>query len=356
MILSNKHDHYLAKKLTGTKDELDLALKILNCTNDAFVFGGFVRTIVSNQESTNDIDLVLNTSKSKLSPEKHAEEEIGKFRQKLLEANIDFEKCTDVIDSYDDKTNKIYHQILSVKNNGNYYKIDVIVHLDNKCFENIDFNINCLKLTKDGKIKAAEGFSYEEIISSIREKKLRVINGTKKRLDKFAELGYTQQRKEDLLKETNNKQNNIKTEKKNMSTLVDNTKGDLKEAGKRIAAKQFSKLVKAGLLKLLVDKKAVKGKAHQKAIQEILDSPFGDAAVQMAIGQGLTFIPGLKDDPRCQVFAKEFRVQSFETAGNEVADLLSSLMPMVTGILDSLPAIEEQKEVVSLTNDNKKSV
>lgn len=128
-----------------------------------------------------------------------------------------------------------------------------------------------------------------------------------------------------------------KMEEKNFMGMV---KGDMVDAGYRVAGKQMTKGVKAALLKLFADKGADSSKL--KVIEEVLDSEIGLAAISLLLGYGAAYVPGIGQDPRFQRLSKEFRVEGFATAGNAVADtLLTYLAPAIMEGVSKLPPVGE---------------
>lgn len=95
--------------------------------------------------------------------------------------------------------------------------------------------------------------------------------------------------------------------------------------------------------------------ATSEAIQAVLSTPVGTAAVQAVAGYGLTYAPKrISSDARVKKLAKEFRVASMATVGGVAID---TIMPQITNLIDSaiamLPSEEDSK--VRVTEDSKES-
>lgn len=123
-------------------------------------------------------------------------------------------------------------------------------------------------------------------------------------------------------------------------TMLDMLKADALSAGYRVAANQMTKGVKGALLLSMKDKGMDGGKIQ--AISEMLDTEMGEALISTLLGYGLTYIPGLGEDPRAQTLAEEFRINGIATAGNVIADsLFQHLLPAINSAMASLPPAEE---------------
>jgi predicted DNA-binding antitoxin AbrB/MazE fold protein len=129
-----------------------------------------------------------------------------------------------------------------------------------------------------------------------------------------------------------------KMEEKNFVGMV---KSDATEAAYRVASKQMTKGVRAGLLRLFKDRGADDSKL--KVIEELLDSEVGMSVISLLLGYGTAYIPGgLGEDPRVQKLSKEFRIEGMATAGNMVADtLMTYLAPAVLEGVSKLPPVGE---------------
>lgn len=119
-------------------------------------------------------------------------------------------------------------------------------------------------------------------------------------------------------------------------SLMDQFKSDGVEAAYRVAATQLRNVGKQALLGMLKDQKLKKNSLSK--IGEVLDTELGDALMDAIFGAALTFVPGVKEDPRAQQLAKQFRVSAMSVAGNVVmGELVGTLVPALTTALNSLP-------------------
>jgi len=129
-----------------------------------------------------------------------------------------------------------------------------------------------------------------------------------------------------------------------MNQVKQMVKQDAIEAGYRIASRQMTKGIKAGIVSLMTDKGMDGGKIE--AIKELLETQLGDAIVATLLGYSLTHIPQLQDDKRVQKLAEEFRVSGMANAGDMVIDTaLQYLLPAINETMSLLPAIETEEKV-----------
>jgi hypothetical protein len=138
-------------------------------------------------------------------------------------------------------------------------------------------------------------------------------------------------------------------------TFMERVKDDMNDASWRIASAQFTAAIKGGILMLFKDKGFDDTK--MSTVKEILESEFGTAMVAAALGYGLTYIPGLKDDPRVVKIAKEFRISSMATVGNEVLGVgIQYVMPALNQAIKMLPPVEVKPVVKKRIKKEKASV
>ena len=131
---------------------------------------------------------------------------------------------------------------------------------------------------------------------------------------------------------------NMSKETTERPAFLDIIKGDAKDAGYRIAATQISKGTKAGIMAILT--KQGGSSSALKAMEEMLDTAYGEALISFALGLGTHYapIPQLQD-PRVQKISEEFRIQAMSGAGNEImSTVMEMLLPVIMGALASLPA------------------
>lgn len=124
-------------------------------------------------------------------------------------------------------------------------------------------------------------------------------------------------------------------------------KEDASQAAYRVAAAKMTKLVKQGIIETM--KKEKKKKSQISAIQDLLDSEMGESLISFILGVALEHFPMLKEDPRAQRMAKEFRTASLATAGNVLMDkVMEQLVPALKVTWENLPMIQEaaQTEVM----------
>lgn len=130
--------------------------------------------------------------------------------------------------------------------------------------------------------------------------------------------------------------------------MLDMFKQDGVDATYRVAAKQMTKGVKAGIVKALSGKggKGMK-KREVSNMAAFLDTEIGEALIGLGMGMGLTFAPGVKDHPKAKRMATEFRVGGLTQAGNIAMDaLMKHVVPSVMETLKGLPEEEAQVRVL----------
>lgn len=131
--------------------------------------------------------------------------------------------------------------------------------------------------------------------------------------------------------------------------VFDTLKSDAKEAGWRTFAKQIPKAAR-GALVAFMKAKGMK-KSWIKTATEMMETEEGRAFVSLALGWALHSMPHLKDEPKAQALAKEWRVEAMATFGNSLTDELLTHFGPVMGMFSNLP--EPPKMRVSV-NEGKK--
>lgn len=125
----------------------------------------------------------------------------------------------------------------------------------------------------------------------------------------------------------------------------DTLKGDAKEGLTRAGANQIMKAVHTAFIKFLQanSKKAGISKAHIGGVEAFFRTELGQAVLSEICGYLLTYIPGIKDNGKAKILAKEFRVQGIEKAGNIAADtLVSNVLPNVLEMLQNMPDLAQE--------------
>lgn len=139
--------------------------------------------------------------------------------------------------------------------------------------------------------------------------------------------------KQETTKQT--KKENTKMEK----SFFDMVKADAKDAAYRSAATQLTNATKSGIILLL--QKNGKSSDTIKAMEDLLNTEPGAAAISLLLGMSLTYVPKVSEDPRAQRLAKEFRVNGMSTAINSALSTLTEyFVPAMQGILSGLPTEE----------------
>jgi hypothetical protein len=116
-------------------------------------------------------------------------------------------------------------------------------------------------------------------------------------------------------------------------------KDDAQEAAYRVAVRQMSKAVRTALVKMMQARGAKR--TQLKALEEFFATELGEIFIKNALGYALTYIPGIKDDPRAQRMAKEFRVDGIADAGNLA---MEHFLPVLLNAFNTLPALPEMEE------------
>lgn len=126
-------------------------------------------------------------------------------------------------------------------------------------------------------------------------------------------------------------------------SFMDRFKEESTDAAYRVGATQVGKAVKAGLV-LALEKKGM-GNDKVSAIKDLLESEIGTAIVQVLLGYGLPYVPGVSNDPRGARLAKEFRVDGTAVAGNlVVGTAMEYLLPVIQDAMKSLPDLPSLTE------------
>lgn len=143
----------------------------------------------------------------------------------------------------------------------------------------------------------------------------------------------------------------IKEERKmSQFTQVTNmVKSDLGEAAYRVGATQLTKMVKAGILKLLGQNGGVK-KSVLNTVRDFLDTELGDALVAYLLGLLLSYIPKFKEHPVVQKLSKELRIHGMVIVGETIVNaVMEFLIPAITDVLKTM---EEQKVELPSAEEN----
>lgn len=149
-------------------------------------------------------------------------------------------------------------------------------------------------------------------------------------------------------------------EASNKPTLMERSKTELQKAAWQAGSEQFSKLVKKGLVTILVQTgvfgkpggkgaQAKKVAAAAEAFEEVLNSQVGDIIVMGLIGFGMEHIPMIKDDPRVLRLAEENRIGAMRTGMSAVAGVaMEQFMPLLSSALKALPEVPAETETVKV--------
>jgi hypothetical protein len=130
---------------------------------------------------------------------------------------------------------------------------------------------------------------------------------------------------------------------KETPSFMDNLKKDTVNAGYRVAATQVGKLAQNGIV-IALEKKGM-GNDKVAAIKDLLESEVGTALIQVLLGYGLNYVPGMKNDPRVERLAEEFRVSGTAVAGNlVVGSALEYVLPAIQEAIKSLPELPSLTE------------
>lgn len=125
--------------------------------------------------------------------------------------------------------------------------------------------------------------------------------------------------------------------------FFDRLKEDSRDAAFRVAGTQIIKIAKTGILNVLRSK-GIENKQIE-AVSNFLDTEVGSAVLSTFVGVAFNYIPPFNKDERAKTLAREFRVGGMALAGNLLADeALASLLPKMSGILESLPSLPTGKK------------
>ena len=109
-------------------------------------------------------------------------------------------------------------------------------------------------------------------------------------------------------------------------------KADGTNAAYRVATKQVGKGIRNGIVEVMKKKGA--NNAQIESFASFLSTELGSALFGMTAGYGLAYAPGIKNNPKVQRIAQEFRIGAMTTAGNEIVDtLFGHLSPIVQSLI-----------------------
>lgn len=132
--------------------------------------------------------------------------------------------------------------------------------------------------------------------------------------------------------------NSTKENKMSKKPLMEMFKEDTVDGAYRSASNQITKGTKAAILSQLSKNTSSEGIA---AVSNLLDTEMGGAVMSMLIGMGLTYAPGISEDPRAARLAKEFRVSGISVGIDQLVNVAANtLMPAFQEAMKSLPSVE----------------
>jgi hypothetical protein len=112
-------------------------------------------------------------------------------------------------------------------------------------------------------------------------------------------------------------------------------KDELVDAGWRIVASQTARGARTALVAFL--RTQITDDSQFQAINEFLETEFGQALISGLIGYGLT---SYVEDERLQRLAKEYRLHALATIGNEILDLMiQNCLPFILDAFSGLPPV-----------------
>ena len=136
------------------------------------------------------------------------------------------------------------------------------------------------------------------------------------------------------------KKDQVKTMSEDKS-FMEQFKSEGEEALYRVTGTQMTKGVQAALLTIFRDKGGM-DESKLSVVKEMLETEIGRSMISLMLGHALPYAPVIKDDPRVQRLASEFRIGGMAVVGNEVVSLATAyLLPAVSDALRSLPALGE---------------
>jgi len=305
----------------------EVVLRRLHRNSSGFSFGKYLRNIISNKPFSG-LDIAI---------------ENGATVADVLEDLKAFYN-NELIDSGESQERQAKYQTYKITNPKTGTEIQVTFWTGNRYWNRVlpDSDVNSLIRTKDNRVQvngySTKGMSRDKVIEQIKAGKFEKFIDTKDVSEDLKTWSRTRPSAR-----TNGKEGSL------MDNLKDMVKTDAIEAGYRVAGRQMTKGVKAGILMLMKDKGMDGGKLE--AIREVLDTEVGDAIISTLLGYGLTYVPQLKDDPRAAKLAEEFRINGMATAGNLAIDTtMTYLLPVVTEAMSALPAVEEKMRVEEHTH------
>lgn len=126
--------------------------------------------------------------------------------------------------------------------------------------------------------------------------------------------------------------------------------GDAKDAGFRLAGKQFVKLTREPLVAFLAGQLGPDDPSMRAKIGRFLDTELGEALVATLLSLGLSMLPEQTGEIPKRL-ARELRVQAMTDVGDVVADLLMAplrdvISNMLRGEVQETPALPVESSTV----------
>jgi hypothetical protein len=119
-------------------------------------------------------------------------------------------------------------------------------------------------------------------------------------------------------------------------SIMSMMKSDATNAAYRVASKQINTGARNAIVEMLKKKGA--NNAQIEGVTAFLETEWGASFISMAAGYGLSYVPMIKDNPKAQRLAKEFRVAGMANAGNEIVSaMMEQFLPVLTNALSALP-------------------
>lgn len=313
-------------------------------TNNAYVFGGYLRDKIAGDEFS-DVDMYFPSHNPKYT-------NISSYdvRRALRTAGM--------IATMVGAPKRIYNQATGVRLEKETYEIkdpksgqkvllDVVRNksamsqYDDHPFTSLDADVNSLWFNKEtGKVEVMScmPYSMETVMEHIAKKIFELPEGNSimaERLNKLFKKGY----KPLQAAETNSQPVTGRKEQKMESVgFMDQFKADMEKAAYRSCGTQMTSAVKQGILLAMKNGGAEEGVLSH--VSKMLDTEGGTALVSALLGHGLPHAPVIGNDPRVSRLSEEFRVAGYAQGMNLLfAALMQYVMPGIMQALQSLPPV-----------------
>jgi hypothetical protein len=230
---------------------------------------------------------------------------------------------------------------------------------DDHPFDAWDANVNCLFRDRDGVIRAYSKYCLDDVLNDIGTGRFTfgdrdiglttdaaygqdVRRKLQQQVAKLVAIGfmhYKQQRPGEPEKSPGKEEKVSQTSPINPS-IWDMLQANAKKAAPLISGEAASKGLRAGILMMLKSKGA--DSSQLQMVQAALNTEYGRAGLEIALGVALAFTPGIKDHPAAKYLAEGCQVDGMRAGGAKIMDDVSQfIVPALLAVLNGQAVSEE---------------